>query len=494
MTDSKTAEPMTQPFIHIPSIDWQKLRGIDRTKPLLIGGPIIHNEDIFHAVKWLWAAEEATKERLDSNSWLGKQTSKDVAEFEAGSFVTTYEHGDIWAIGEKPQINSTFTIQGSNRERYSEIGRAKSGLGHPLSEDMSLPDSRGRYQRFSNGEMYWSPTTGAYEVYGDIFALYYADAGRTASWLGYPVTGHLPIPDGWLISFEKGQITWRSSDRHIEKSSYVDKVLAKYNALGGIDSPLGLPMPPNLEVKRRGHAYHSHFQGGSITVPLSSPNPSALQTIQLELWFRGLECQVRQENPDQMFASFGCFVPSTLAVTNDRFGAEMGDPGARIAKNDSLLYSGPPATLYVSAGLHEVDNDFGFDIEVNGTGDQGWYDSAPTSMQRFGAPTGRSPEEAAQRETIVHPLRYKVWFQTKYYDDWWAIDRGGSDVYPPGFIAIHASELHQQPGIQTLTRPDDGKTLQYTHTFTVTATDDGGDVGYYAFYFEIKVHQVQNVI
>lgn len=500
MANDTIHRPVLDPSILLSHIDWSQLRAIDRIAEPTITLPASVNGETLQLIQWLWAAEDSTKQRRASpaSSWLGNQTSSQIADYEAGSFVTTYEHGEIWAIGSKPHITATFIVLGAIRDRFRAIGRAKSFLGRPESEELPILNGRARFQKFATGEMYWSLMTSACEVYGDIFA-HYTSIGKFNSWLGLPLTGELPMAGGRFNTFEKGQITWRASDRHIEAKTIQDVIVAKYNALGGIRSALGLPLSPGMEAAKAGGAFQTSFRGGDIWFPFTEPNGSGRQLVQTEVWFRGLECQVHQENiSDEMFASVGCFVPSTLAVSHDRFGADMGQQNKRIAKYDSLLYRGPPTHLYISSGLRELDDDNPFTIPTWGTGDQGWYESAPTSIQRFGAPTGLTAAEALQREDIVAPFPYKIWFQNKYYEDWNAADQSGSDLYPPGFLHISPAELDQQLPVKRLVRlTDDNKTLNYTHTFTLTATDGGiseGDRGYYAFYFEVRVTRVENDI
>ena len=474
--------------IHVQDVDWSKLRLLGQSTSLAPPSDILGPDpDAFQLLRWVWRAEDATKARRLSRPRLGNQLSVDVAEFDGDSFVTEYENGDIWAVGEKPEISGTFIVLGAIRDRYRAIRRARSGLGHPVSEEMPILDNRGRYQRFSHGEMYWSPTTSAWEVYGDIF-VHYADIGKVGSWLGYPVTGEFSMPGGRFNGFEHGQITWRAFDRHIEAESYHDKILATYNRLGGIHSPLGLPTTSSFDIVRNGDAFTASFRGGNITILFAQATTSTVQTVNVQLWFRGIECQVRQETSDEIFGSVGCFVPSTMVVQHDRFGTfKMGKPNARVAKHDALLYSGPPSHLYISTGLRELDEGFSFEVPVSGEGDQLLYESARDSITRFGAPASSSPADAFQREEIVHPLRYKVWFQSKYYQNWNSLPEQNFDLYPPGFIHIKPEELQSQPEVKTAVNDIDFKTLPYTHTVSVTAVDDGGDTGVYAFYFEVIV-------
>src|SRR5207245_1095626 len=80
------------------------------------------------------------------------------------------------------------------REKWAAIGWETSALGYPISDELTTPDGVGRYNVFQNGSIYWTPSTGAFEVHGAI-----RDKWGALGWengLGYPVTDELPTPDG----------------------------------------------------------------------------------------------------------------------------------------------------------------------------------------------------------------------------------------------------------------------------------------------------------
>ncbi|HEY0612894.1 MAG TPA: hypothetical protein VGD35_24620, partial [Chitinophaga sp.] len=84
-------------------------------------------------------------------------------------------------------------VHGSIRARWSSLGWEKSFLGYPLTDETTTPDGIGRYNHFQGGSIYWSPSTGAFEVHGAIRSKY-ASLGWEKSFLGYPLTNETKTP------------------------------------------------------------------------------------------------------------------------------------------------------------------------------------------------------------------------------------------------------------------------------------------------------------
>lgn len=84
-------------------------------------------------------------------------------------------------------------IYGLIRARWAELGWERSALGYPTSDELPAHDGVGRYQTFEGGIIVWHPKTGAYEVRGDILTRYGQLGGST---FGYPTTGETKTPDG----------------------------------------------------------------------------------------------------------------------------------------------------------------------------------------------------------------------------------------------------------------------------------------------------------
>jgi len=94
-------------------------------------------------------------------------------------------------------------------EKWKELGWEKSFLGYPITDQLRAPDRIGLYNHFQNGSIYWTPKTGAHEVHGAIRAKW-EELGWERSSLGYPVTDESTLSDGKgkYNRFEGGEIRW----------------------------------------------------------------------------------------------------------------------------------------------------------------------------------------------------------------------------------------------------------------------------------------------
>ena len=100
--------------------------------------------------------------------------------------------------------SGTHSVCGSIREHYLKLGGPTGVLGYPTTDETTTPDGVGRFNHFmagattadaANGSIYWTPATGAWEVYGALRA-HWADTGWETGPLGYPVTDESTTPDG----------------------------------------------------------------------------------------------------------------------------------------------------------------------------------------------------------------------------------------------------------------------------------------------------------
>ncbi|PKW13620.1 LGFP repeat-containing protein [Saccharopolyspora spinosa] len=102
------------------------------------------------------------------------------------------------------------SVQGVIAQRYLELSGPAGVLGYPTTDELGTPDGRGRYNHFTGtggASVYWTPQTGAHEVYGGIRARW-SQLGWERSYLGYPVTGEHDIPQGRASEFENGYVEW----------------------------------------------------------------------------------------------------------------------------------------------------------------------------------------------------------------------------------------------------------------------------------------------
>jgi uncharacterized protein with LGFP repeats len=99
-------------------------------------------------------------------------------------------------------------VHGSIRGLWQQLGWEAGVLGYPLTDETITPDGVGRYNHFAKGgSIYWSPGTGAHEIYGSIRGRW-AQLGWERSYLGYPTSGEYSIPGGRRNDFQHGYIIW----------------------------------------------------------------------------------------------------------------------------------------------------------------------------------------------------------------------------------------------------------------------------------------------
>lgn len=145
-------------------------------------------------------------------------------------------------------------------KRYQALGGCNSFLGAALTDEAAAPDGAGRYNVFRNGSIYWSPSTGAFEVHGAIRDKW-AELGWEAGALGYPISNETKTADGVgrFNVFQHGSIYWSpSTGAHEVRGAIRDK----YAQTGWETGPLGYPTSDEYAVSG---GRRSDFQHGSIT-------------------------------------------------------------------------------------------------------------------------------------------------------------------------------------------------------------------------------------
>lgn len=139
---------------------------------------------------------------------------------------THFDGGDIyWSAATDAR-----EIHGAIRDRWLALGGAGSVLGLPTSDECGVQGANpqgGRFNRFANGGfIYWTPATGAWDVYGAIYNEWSSRGGPLGP-LGFPVSGEtdtpalpaLPglgnLPKGRFNDFQRGVIVWYPSGDYV---------------------------------------------------------------------------------------------------------------------------------------------------------------------------------------------------------------------------------------------------------------------------------------
>ncbi|WP_157823234.1 LGFP repeat-containing protein [Psychromonas sp. MB-3u-54] len=117
-----------------------------------------------------------------------------------------YNHFDRASIYWTPQ-SGAHEVADFILEKWQELGSEKSFLGYPVTDPLRAADKVGLYNHFQNGSIYWTPKTGAHEVHGAIRSKWQA-LGWDQSSLGYPVSDEATLFDGKgkYNRFEGGEI------------------------------------------------------------------------------------------------------------------------------------------------------------------------------------------------------------------------------------------------------------------------------------------------
>lgn len=156
-------------------------------------------QEIYGAILWRYAVLGA------DGSPLNVPTSGELAARLPGSRVSNFVGGRIfWSPATGAQ-----EVYGAIGLRYAQLDSELSMLGLPTSGELAGAKAGSRYNTFQRGRIYWSGATGAHEVYGAIL-LKYLSMGAEASPLGLPTSGEVPgAVAGWRVSnFEHGAIYW----------------------------------------------------------------------------------------------------------------------------------------------------------------------------------------------------------------------------------------------------------------------------------------------
>jgi hypothetical protein len=261
-----------------------------------------------------------------------------------------------------------------------------------------------------------------------------------------------------------------------------NRIIEKWKASGGPASSVGLPVQEPIDVRPIKGGFQTDFRSGKITFKGNDVQVVTDQWVQL--LFVGLECAIRQEKVDEVYAVINCFSPSVLAL---RGGNTVRFPGGnstlnfgpdqrRISTAAVELYKGPIADLVVQCAL--VENDSG---DVEDISEEIAAKVEESARALVGALVGTSAEAITEQTWFKGGVKWGVGY---ILDDVFGI---GDDPYDLEAEPIPHQVISQWPAPQTLRRPDDVKTIDaWNVKCEVAGIDDAGDTGLYVFYFLIK--------
>ena len=174
-----------------------------------------------------------------------------------GGRQTNFAHGSILASPD----GVVHTVRGGIGNEYVSLGYEHGYLGLPTSDEVCGLRNGGCYQNFENGSINWTSTTGAHALHGAIRD----EWGRTG-WengpLGYPTTDEVCglRNGGCYQDFQNGQIHWSpGSGAHATRGAIRDE----WGRTGWENGPLGYPTTDEICGLRNGGCYQT-YQNGSI--------------------------------------------------------------------------------------------------------------------------------------------------------------------------------------------------------------------------------------
>lgn len=159
--------------------------------------------DVFHG-RWIRGAIADTYLSLGGHPALGNAIT-DEADAAGGGRFQHFERDS--SIYWHPEVAGGVARQvgGLIRDQWEESGWERGDLGYPTTNELPMPGRDGRFNHFENGSIYWSPSTGAHPVTGEILE-YWESRGWENSHLGLPTSGTSISDGGLLQSFEHGDV------------------------------------------------------------------------------------------------------------------------------------------------------------------------------------------------------------------------------------------------------------------------------------------------
>ncbi|ORY17675.1 hypothetical protein BCR34DRAFT_23908 [Clohesyomyces aquaticus] len=174
------------------------------------------------------------------------------------SWWQNYTHGAVMY-----HSGTAFEIHGEILACYSHLPKStKQDLGYLISDEQPTHSPPGRKSVFQGGAIYFSPSTGAHEVVGEIYHDF-EGAGETQVW-GFPLDEALPANGGLLQQFQKATWYFQYGAKHAHEVH--GEILKSFVATGGLEK-WGYPVSNEMVVHTnslRRDVRRSEFENGSF--------------------------------------------------------------------------------------------------------------------------------------------------------------------------------------------------------------------------------------
>ena len=171
---------------------------------------------------------------------MGGPTSSITYNSSINSWVQEYSIGG--AIMYNSTATSAFEIHGVIYQRYKAMSNS-AALGFLIIDESPATNSIGRKSLFSAGGIYWSPSTGAFEVVGQLY-LDYEDTGESFQW-GFPQQAPQAIPGGSSQTMQLA--TWFLKTGAGKAHEVHGVILHEFLTTGGTDK-WGFPVSDEMVI------------------------------------------------------------------------------------------------------------------------------------------------------------------------------------------------------------------------------------------------------
>ncbi|MGY1783999.1 N-acetylmuramoyl-L-alanine amidase [Geodermatophilus sp. SYSU D00698] len=189
---------------------------------------------------------------------MGLPTGNERSAADGVGSVQTFQRGSVyWS-----PATGAYPVRGGMLGAWLASGGETGPNGYPTSAESEAGDGRGQVQRFQRGSVYWTATVGAYVVRGAVGGIWLASGGPGGP-LGYPTATERTTPNGsgQMQTFERGTVYWSgTTGARIVRGDIADA----YEAFGGVTGLLGLPTAEAVVTGPDGTGRVQTFQNGSI--------------------------------------------------------------------------------------------------------------------------------------------------------------------------------------------------------------------------------------
>ncbi|OXM99724.1 LGFP repeat-containing protein [Bifidobacterium vansinderenii] len=202
------------------------------------------------------------------NGWLGYPTGDELSV--KGGVSQTFQNGTVFWSSK----TGAYGVKGAILGKYGDLKWEQGKLGFPTSDERSL--NGGASQSFQNGQIHWSPATGAHATFGAVQG-YWSGTGWENGWLGYPTGDELAVKGGVSQTFQNGTVFWKraSGQTHGVRGG----ILSEYGNIGWEQGKLGFPISDENTGLKNGGASQV-FENGQIHWSPSTGAHATLGAIQ----------------------------------------------------------------------------------------------------------------------------------------------------------------------------------------------------------------------